>query len=540
MKIINKKNIWLMFFILALGTFLRYWHIDKAEGLWNDEYLSWMIASIPLGKNFIHEVIAQCHMPFYYLYLKLYMHIFGNSDFALRLSSLIPGVLSIVSMFFVGKELKDEKLGFLCASLTSISSFLIYFSQEVRFYGLVFLFSSLALLYTLKLLKEQSAKNLLFYLLWNFLIIFTHTIGVVFVLFNLIFTSIYIGKINKNYSKSIIAIWCVFSALILVNIPLIINLFTNHPYSQWWGHFTLSKIGFLTTDYFSPVLTNIVSAPDTFFNNMTLGFIIFGILPALIAIAGLLKAIMTKKDQMSGLLYVSLSFIFVLIIAAVSGKLMFITKYSIEVYPTLILLTGFGLLEFNKLWRYILIFSYCFLSMFYILTDFNSAPKMHRSEGHKLAADLLKQAQLDKDDIILINYYPKERFEKYFNFSNYRVISINKGNFSDYLGDQNPQKIFASKDNKNFDEKFKKEISDNLKTKQKVAILILDDVSIYSPVKLQLIAKDKKEYTKAPFLFMAFSYIKNQTLSEGFKHLQPVRFAQKGSWSVITFTKKAI
>lgn len=534
----RKKVFWLMIFILTLGTVLRYWHIDKAEGLWNDEYVSWAIASIPLGKSFIQGVIAQCHMPFYYLYLKFFMHFFGNSDFALRISSLIPGVLSILSMYFVGREFKDEKLGVLCSSITAISSFLIYFSQEVRFYGLVFLFTSLALLFTIKLTKNQNVRNLIFFLLANFLIIFTHTIGVVFVFFNFILMSIILLKNDKKYRKPIIITWSVFVFLILINLPLIERLFTAHPYSQWWGHFTLSNIGFLITDYFSPILTNIVSAPDNFFYNLSFEFIIFGLLPALIAFAGIIKALLSKDSKTLGLFLVCLAFVVVLVITAISGKLMFITKYSIEIYPILILITGFGLLEFSKGWRQVLIFSYCFLSLFYILVASNSAPKMHRSEGHKLAADLIKNAKLSKGDIILLNYHPKSRFEKYFNFNDYQVISINKWNFSEYIGPQEPRLIFASSQNEYFDKAFEEKIVNKLKPNQKIAVLILNDVAMYSPIKVKLIAKDKRKYKKTPFLFLVFSYIKNQTLQEGFKNLQPLRYEQKGSWSVITFSKK--
>ena len=188
----KRKTFWLMLFVLILGTVLRLVFINKPEGLWNDEYVSWSIAVIPFGKNFIDAVLAQCHMPFYYLYLKFFIHFFGNSDFMLRLTSVIPGVLSILAMYFVGKEFKDERLGLLCASMTALSSFLIYFSQEVRFYGLLFLFAALALLFALRLGKNQSKLNLILYVVTNFLIIFTHTIGFVFVFFNLVFISLWL------------------------------------------------------------------------------------------------------------------------------------------------------------------------------------------------------------------------------------------------------------------------------------------------------------------------------------------------------------
>lgn len=536
MKLEINKTFWLMFFIIALGAVLRLIFIDKPDGLWNDEYVSWHIASIPLGKNFLNAIFAQCHMPFYYLYLKFFIHFFGNSDLMLRLTSVLPGILSIFSMYFVGKEFKDEKLGILCASITALSSFLIYFSQEVRFYELLFLFASFSLLFTLKLIQKQNLSNIIFYVISNLLIIFTHTIGFVFVIFNLIFVSLYLNR-NEKYKKPIIAIWSSIFLLSLAGLPLIYKILTTHSQSQWWGHFTISKIGFLITDYFSPILTNIVSAPDNFFYNFNLSFIMFAILPSLLAISGIVKALRTKEYKVLGLFYVSLAYILTLTLAAISGKLVFITKYSIEIYPVLILLMGFGLLEFQKKWRYILIFLFCFLNLFYIINNPMSAPKLHRSEGHKIVANLLKNARLNNGDLILLNYYPKDRFEKYFDFSKYKVISIDKGNFPQYLG-VDDKEHFWHINNKYFDNKFKEEILGKLKHNQKIVIIILNDVAMYSPTHMRVIIGNDREYKKTPFLFLVFSYLKNEILKECLENLKILRIEQKGSWSAVTFLKQ--
>lgn len=547
MGVLKNKSFWVMIFIAALGTFLRLIFIDKPDGLWNDEYISWSIASIPLGKNFINAVLSQCHMPFYYLYLKFFIHFFGSGDLMLRLTSVLTGILSILSMYFVGKEFKDEKSGILCASFTALSSFLIYFSQEVRFYGILFLFASLSLLFTLRLGKKQNLLNLILYVLSNFLIIFTHTIGFVFVLFNLIFVSLWLIKIDQKQKKRIIITWSSLFLLFLLFLPFIYKIFTTQSYSQWWGHFTLSKIGFLITDYFSPVLTNIVSAPDNFFYNFNFGFVIFAIFPSIIAISGIVKALKTREYKIWGLFYVSLAFILVLILSAISGKLVFITKYSIEIYPILIVIVGFGLLEFKKSWRYFLIFLFCFLNLFYILANPNSAPKMHRSEGHKIVANLIKNADLNPGDFILLNYYPQDRFKKYFDFSKYKVISINKANFPDYfgmdarksllIGKDIYKNIFKSSDNIYFDKKLENEVISRLKPNQKVSVVILKDVAMYSPMQMQVILGSEKEYNKTPFLFLVFSYLRNETLKDCLENLRIMRIEEKGSWSVITFKK---
>ena len=90
--------------ITIIGLFLRQIGINKPEGLWNDEYVSWMIASTPFNDGFVREMLSQCHMPLYYIYLKLCMAWGGQSDLMLRISSLIPGVLAIIVMYFVGLQ----------------------------------------------------------------------------------------------------------------------------------------------------------------------------------------------------------------------------------------------------------------------------------------------------------------------------------------------------------------------------------------------------------------------------------------------------
>lgn len=532
----NKKAFWLMLLIVVIGTILRICFIDKPDGLWNDEYVSWYIASIPLGKTFINAVFAQCHMPFYYLYLKFFIHFFGNSDLMLRLTSVLAGILSIISMYFVGKELKNEKLGILCATITSLSSFLIYFSQEVRFYEVLFLFASLALMFTLRLGKRQNLTTLVFYVIFNLLIIFTHTIGFIFVLLNLIFTSLWISK-NKNYKRIIISIWSSLVLLGLIGSPLLFKILTNPALSQWWGRFTLSKIGFLVTDYFSPVLTNIVSAPDNFFQDFSTSFLIFALIPSLIAITGITKALQTKKYEVLGLFIVAIGFIITLVLASILGKLVFITKYSIEVYPILILLMSFGLLELKTKFKYFIIFVFCFLNLFYIFISPVGAPKIRRSEGHKIVADLIKNANLSKNDYILLNYYPQSRFEKYFNFSNYNVISINKGNIANYL-DIKSKEDLPNIDKKLLSKKLEKEIINKLEPNQKIAVVLLNTVTIYSPSQIHYLFHNKKEYEKTPFYFVAFSYLKNKELAEFLNNLQISRYEEKGSWSVITFYKK--
>ena len=105
----------MLFFITLLGFFLRISFLNKPEGLWNDEYVSWFISSVPFSEGFWSEVLKQCHMPLYYLFLKPFT---GCSDLILRLTSVLVGVLAIPVMYLVGKEF-SKKCGIISALITT-------------------------------------------------------------------------------------------------------------------------------------------------------------------------------------------------------------------------------------------------------------------------------------------------------------------------------------------------------------------------------------------------------------------------------------
>ena len=538
----KKMNTLGIVLIIIIGTLLRLVMIDKPEGLWNDEYVSYMIAAKPMFDGFLQGIKSQCHMPFYYIYLKITMLLFGQSDVVLRLSSVFTGVLSIIVMYFAGLE-KDKRTGIYCAAFTSISSFLIYYSQEVRLYSLLFLFSALTLLSALKLIKKTNLKNLIFFIISNFLILFTHTIGFVFVFFNLVYVSYKLFNTHKNI---IIKMWAATAVLMLLITPQLLGILFGQTFSQWWGSFSFSAIGFLITDYFSPVITNFTSAPQDFFHNLKSGFIIFALVPAAIATAFLIRAMFVKQNR--ELFYLISAFIFVLVIAAKSGKLVFVTKYSMEIYPVLIYLVCAGVSDTsNWILRNTGIIIFCILNLFFLTFSPLAANRLPRKEGHKIAADLINNANLKQGDIIIIQYYDKDRFEKYSDFSPYKVISVNKGNFPEYLkadltyqeayqnGKTLFRNIFLMQNNKYFKTRLENEIS--LKHNQSVLLLFLKSVSFYNDQTMQKIAENNNYYNQTPLLFLVFSYLKNETVKELAKDYEITEIKENGEWAIVKFTK---
>ena len=447
MKEFFKDNKVILTIILLLGLALRLWNLNKPEGLWNDEYITYSISMLKFPFDFFEGIRNNCHAPLHYFYLKLWMAIFKNSDFMLRLSSLVPNLLGCLVMYFVGKnyQTKDSstKIGLCCATIGAISSFLIYFSQEVRIYSLIFLLSSLVLLYSIKMFEYPSKKHAILLSIFSVLLIFEHTIGFVYVLFNFFGLMAFKKEVKKGKNKSNDIFIPIVAGLVLCLplVPFIFRIFLHPTYfSQWWAPFSWSKIFFYFTDLFSPVLRNITNAPTSFYHQIILndvinvGFILFALVPSIICLILIIKSNIDSKKINKYFLSVFLATFLTILIASIAGKIIFLTKYLTELYPTLILMTSIGWAALiSKNTRVILATVYIFMSLFYIVVSHTSAIKLTREEGQRLPILAMQEMNIQKGDKILFLFYPKTHFTKYYNDNDFLASSIDKYNFPEVL-----------------------------------------------------------------------------------------------------------
>lgn len=478
--------------ITIFGFVLRLINIIKPEGLWNDEYVSWMIAATPLKEGFFTEIFKQCHMPLYYLYLKPFS---SYGDLVLRLSSVLPSVIAIWVMYLVGKEY-SKKIGLLSATLTAILPFLIYYSQEVRLYSLTFLLSSLLLLFTVKILKNNDKRLWILYFITALILVFTHILGIIFVFY----LTIYLLIKNKSLNVKSLSI---LLGIIVLALPIIFNIIKQIPSAQWWGVFSYTNILFLFTDFLSPILTNNINAPHTFFYNANILFLFLLLIPTILSLVLLFSVL--KKFK--GYLLVVLCTVITVAIFAVMGKLVFITKYLIEVLPIFILIIAYGTDYLKK--TGIIIFS--LISIIYMTAVFTPfyPSKKFRSEGNNLPAYILN---IENPDKIIYTYYAPDRFTRYLKTKS-ETLYISKINRFEYLN--NPEKILS-----------------NIKNGEKVSLVFLDSVSF--------IPKDKMEYAKKhkfPEMFITFSQIKISLINYFNKNYKNKHIKTLGAWTVISGEK---
>lgn len=145
--------------VLVVGAFLRFFNLD-AQSLWNDEAFSWRMTRFPWSEV-IRRTADDVHPPLYYLVLKAWVAVAGDSVFALRALSASLDCLNILLLFSLaralyptrgggGKDPEDSSAGvpLLATALLTLSIFAVIHAREVRMYplgGSLALASSLAL-----------------------------------------------------------------------------------------------------------------------------------------------------------------------------------------------------------------------------------------------------------------------------------------------------------------------------------------------------------------------------------------------------------
>ena len=127
--------------LLALG--LRLYGLSR-ESYWNDEAFSVHHA----GQKSVSEVnmfVSQTEaVPSgYYILLHYWMKLFGNSEVATRLLSVVFGSVSVLVLFLIVQRLFDANVALLSSFFMAISMLEVLYSQEARVY---ILFTFLVLL----------------------------------------------------------------------------------------------------------------------------------------------------------------------------------------------------------------------------------------------------------------------------------------------------------------------------------------------------------------------------------------------------------
>ncbi len=134
--------------VMLLGAILRLWELGGSS-LWMDEALSWRLQSFPALQLVSRSgEPTTCHPPVYFLLLKAWTAVWGDTDVTLRALSSVIGILLIPAMYFWAMEacawvLPQRELstagplaGGTAAMIVACNPLQVYLSQQARGYTL--------------------------------------------------------------------------------------------------------------------------------------------------------------------------------------------------------------------------------------------------------------------------------------------------------------------------------------------------------------------------------------------------------------------
>ncbi len=148
-----KKNLPLIL-ILIIGIALRFYH-NLGISLWHDEAFSALLIKYPWSEM-MYGIGLDVHPPMYYIFLRFWHYVFGDSLLSLRGFTVFFGVGTIwAAWLFVKEAFKDEKMALWAAVLVALNPFQIEYASEARMYTMGAFFAILAAYFLIKALNRQ-------------------------------------------------------------------------------------------------------------------------------------------------------------------------------------------------------------------------------------------------------------------------------------------------------------------------------------------------------------------------------------------------
>jgi uncharacterized membrane protein len=237
MKLVNwfKENYWLSI-ILFLGAILRFYHSDF-QSIWLDEAYTMIDANPKLTlKEFYDGILYLEFMPhMYFFLLRIIFEIFGYSTEVGRIFSAVIGIFGIYAIYLLGKELFNRRSGLIAACLLAVNGFHIFYSQEMRPYGMLFLFTILAFYRLSIFIKSATVKNAIFLGAFAGLLINSHYFGFFTIFAIYLIVLFFLIKTPKEYQKKFfINAFISGLVLILFFLPTIQVLLKVNTINSFW------------------------------------------------------------------------------------------------------------------------------------------------------------------------------------------------------------------------------------------------------------------------------------------------------------------
>lgn len=412
----NYREVIIVSTITVFALILRLIMILNYGDLWLDELYSWYFANQSNVFLTIFELLKQdLHMPLYFVLLHFWTKIFGQSDISLHSCTIALTLPLIPISFYIVKNLFNKYAGYFAAILFAINTFCIYYSVEVRFYGLVFVLSLLTAFFFVKMLENFDKKYLTAFIIVHSLLVYTFSItplmtfcyfivGLIYV-FNKKseFKYLFLKQIGIVFAIAIPAI--IFTLYNFIVMQTTLCSFAKDIYFFSWNIIFDICENFFTSENFQLTTLNVNIYKNLFENMKNISYSIFVVIPIVICLAGLGKALLVKCEKLYLFVFPSLMFLVIALLLASFGVISFLTRYSSIIYPVIICSVCFGISQFKIKYCSIVTFIILVLLNYsYLFIAENTVLNLKRKELGNLTQVMNERIKPTEEDLILIPY----------------------------------------------------------------------------------------------------------------------------------------
>jgi mannosyltransferase len=171
----HKLKIVVSIIVLVFTAFgLRVYQLGQ-KSFWYDEACSISFACRDIWSIFSDHYLLR---PLYFVFLNVWSHLFGVNEIIIRMPSVIFGVLSVLLIYKLGKELFGSKTGLIAAFLLTFSYYHIVWCQQARNYSLLVVLSLASSFYFFKMIRSKKYVDYCAYAVFTSMAILTSAIAV--------------------------------------------------------------------------------------------------------------------------------------------------------------------------------------------------------------------------------------------------------------------------------------------------------------------------------------------------------------------------
>ena len=162
--------------LCLIGLALRLHRLGDADIWWDEGWSVWL-ARMPV-LQLAERTAYDTNPPLYYALLHCWRLLVGESEYALRLLSVLGGVVAVAATHRLARECCRKTAGPIAAALVAVSPFMLLWSQQTRMYSWATALGLLSAALALRLWREN--RGGLGYVLVTLALLHTHTLAVLF------------------------------------------------------------------------------------------------------------------------------------------------------------------------------------------------------------------------------------------------------------------------------------------------------------------------------------------------------------------------